>query len=165
MSGPVRQWVKVNSPYHGKTRSVHLELADLTHDRGDGAVFASEETIARGADCSTRTVRRALAVMLADGWIERLSGHYPGCSASYRVLHDLVQGTLDGTGQTGQREPSNRTTGAFAPSIGNGSTRGATRDEQQRPRLAVVPRADELPEPDVAANLAGIAELRRALGQ
>lgn len=71
------------SPYRGSTFVVHLAIADSVTDQHDWEFWASQRFLATKARVDERQVRRALAVLEADGWITRL-GRSPRRTVRYR---------------------------------------------------------------------------------
>jgi hypothetical protein len=67
MSIAVMNWVWANSPTSGNERLVLLAQADACSRDGGTGCWPSAATIARKANISDRTVRRAIARMEADG--------------------------------------------------------------------------------------------------
>ena len=80
-------WVWANSPASGNERLVLLALADAcSRDDGTGC-WPSAATIARKANISTRTVRRVIARLQAEGHIAvHRGGGRAGSTNSYTVL-------------------------------------------------------------------------------
>ena len=87
MSVQATTWVYEHSPYTGVFFSVHLAIADIVNDLYDNRFWLSEEALATKARCSTRTVERAKAQLVKDGYLEVTDGrHGPGKTNEYRFM-------------------------------------------------------------------------------
>ena len=111
-------WVWAHSPTSGNERLVLLALADAcSRDDGSGC-WPSAATIARKANISTRSVRRVIARLEADGHVlVHRGGGRAGSTNSYTVVTDagvvhspgqvVTPDDLSG-GDTGGRPPRTR---------------------------------------------------------
>jgi len=61
-----------HSPYEDSTFVVHLALADVANDLNENKIWAFHETLARKARVSDRSLSRAIATLLADGFLQKL---------------------------------------------------------------------------------------------
>ena len=87
MSEEATTWVYEHSPYTGVLFSVHLAIADIANDSYDDKFWLGGEELAALARCSARTVQRAKARMVADGYLEVIDDHHgPGKPNAYRFL-------------------------------------------------------------------------------
>jgi hypothetical protein len=94
MSGEAIKWVIKNSPYEGGVFTVHLIMAASVDEFTGNKIQLSERTLAQKARCSARTVRRAKAQMLADGFLDLIDGsHGPGKVDQIRLV---IPSTEDG---------------------------------------------------------------------
>ncbi|MHB1820812.1 MAG: helix-turn-helix domain-containing protein [Streptosporangiaceae bacterium] len=111
-------WVWAHSPTSGNERLVLLALADAcSRDDGSGC-WPSAATIGRKANISTRSVRRVIARLEADGHVlVHRGGGRAGSTNSYTVVtgdvvvhspgQDVTPDDLSG-GDTGDRPPRTR---------------------------------------------------------
>lgn len=79
------------SPFKGETRIVHLALANVANDRHGNLLWMSIPELARKANVSQRTTRRALKKLVDAGWLEPVAGENgrkpgPGKPQRYRFL-------------------------------------------------------------------------------
>jgi len=87
MSTEAFKWVIANSPYEGAFFTVHLIIADAVDEADENKLGLSEAALAQKSRCSTRTIQRAKAQMLADGFLELIdNSHGPGKADTYRFL-------------------------------------------------------------------------------
>ncbi len=94
MSVKATTWVYDHSPYKGIVFSVHLAIADIVNDTFDNRFWVGEENLAAKVRCSTRTVERAKARLVKDGYLEVVdSRHGPGKTNEYRFMMPLPRDT------------------------------------------------------------------------
>ena len=133
MSDKGRAYVTDHSPYSGTMRFIHYILGGLENDTYDHRLFTGDKWIAKAAGCSTRTVMRAKAQMIADGLLEVIDDRTaPGKVAEYRFLFPGTGDTVSPVGEERVTSETERVTnGASAPYIETRDTRGA----QKRARI------------------------------
>jgi hypothetical protein len=82
-----RAFVKEHSPYTGTTYFIHYLLGDLENVSHDHRLFTGDKRLAFEARTSVRTVIRAKAQLVTDGFLEVLNDKTsPGHPAEYRFL-------------------------------------------------------------------------------
>ncbi len=87
MSAQAMSWVFRSSPYSGDFRLIHLAIADVADDAYSSRFWIGEELLAARANCSARTVQRAVARMAAEGYLEVIDArHGHGKPKEYRFL-------------------------------------------------------------------------------
>ena len=87
MSDKGRAFVKEHSPYTGTTYFIHYLLGDLENVSHDHRLFTGDKRLAFEARTSVRTVIRAKAQLVTDGFLEVLNDKTsPGHPAEYRFL-------------------------------------------------------------------------------
>ena len=87
MSVRATSFVFERSPYSGNAFAVHLALGDLANEANDWEIWERVEILAPKSRCSVPTVRRVLAQMVADGYLELVeAGGGRGRRARYRFL-------------------------------------------------------------------------------
>lgn len=80
-------WVFDHSPYVLGQRLIHLAIADVVNDDYDYRVFLGDAKIATKAKVDRKTVSRAKARMIADGYLEVIDDRRgPGKFSEYRFL-------------------------------------------------------------------------------
>lgn len=118
MSAEGQSYVEDNSPYSGHFYNVHLRLGLLSNDAHNYEIYCGDEYLARKCRCSTRTVKRAKAQLIKDGYLEALFiavGHKP---SRYRFIFKGQEvGGHDGPLQKvgGHPRPSRGTSTTFTP--------------------------------------------------
>jgi hypothetical protein len=76
-----------NSPYTGSVFLVHLAIADVVNDTCGNRFWMGNEALAKKARVSVSTAKAALATMVRDGWLERVStGGGRGRHTEYRYV-------------------------------------------------------------------------------
>lgn len=101
MSDECRAYVWTHSPYRGNDRLLHVILADLANDTHDYLLWASPATLAEKAAMTAPTVRRIMARMATDGYLQLVTvGGGRGRHAEYRFLMppETVRGDAQFTG-------------------------------------------------------------------
>lgn len=89
MSSKAVGWVFEHSPYDGAALLVHLALADVENDTHDHELWLAAPKIAKKARVSLKSVQRALATMVAEGFLELIDPELkpgPGKPLVYRFL-------------------------------------------------------------------------------
>lgn len=96
MSVEAITYVWQQSPYSGSTLIVHLAVADVVNDLHDNEFWSAIEPLAAKCNLNRRTVERALAQLVDDGWLTRLvDGKEKGQPSRYRFDIDGAEGTAD----------------------------------------------------------------------
>lgn len=72
MSAEATGWVYRHSPYTGATYQVHQAIADSANDQHENRFWMRQRKLARKARVSRASVQRALDLLVADGFLERL---------------------------------------------------------------------------------------------
>lgn len=72
MSAEATGWVYRHSPYTGAGFSVHLAIADSVNDQHDNEFWMATGNLAVKARISRSTATTAVAVLVGDGYLERL---------------------------------------------------------------------------------------------
>ena len=105
--------IYARGPDDHTARSVLLALAfRLREGDGTGVVYPSVERIASDARLTTRTVRRALGKLEAEGWLKisrgggRAQGDRRGCTSRYHI--DLRRLRVEGTANPDTESPLRR---------------------------------------------------------
>lgn len=87
MSTEALKWVIANSPYEGAFLLVHIVIADAVDEAHENKLRLSEAALAQKARCSARTVQRAKAQMISDGFLDLIdNSHAPGKANLCRFL-------------------------------------------------------------------------------
>jgi hypothetical protein len=171
VSGPNQRWVANWSPYSGHVRLVHERIAYHAWADNGNLVWVNVDALASEARTSVRTVRRAFAMMIRDGYLEIASkpGGRAGGAIVHRALFPDPQQTLD-LGESVTVCPESVPNDAPKPSravlLHKGKKAATTSNGQKTeppsyPRLSIV-IADPLPA-EVVAN--GFAAAREAMGR
>ena len=80
-------WVETNSPYDGSAYATHLIIAGIVNPDHDFELWVQPEKLAVRCHCSVSTLRRQLAKMVADRYLEVVDpGGGRGNFATYRFL-------------------------------------------------------------------------------
>lgn len=91
MSDQGRAYVYAYSPYRGAQFAIHLALGDVANDLHGHRLWMKASTLAWKARTTRQTVVGALARMVADGFLERLSPETrQGRPVEYRFLMPAV---------------------------------------------------------------------------
>ena len=69
MSDAGRAYVEKHSPYTGAMFLIHLRLGNIENDTYNHRLFIGDENLAKLCRCSTKTVQRAKAQMVRDGFL------------------------------------------------------------------------------------------------
>ena len=97
MSAEGQTYVEDHSPYRGVTLMVHLRLGLLSNDANDYRIWAGDEYLARKCGCSLRSVTRAKAQLVKDGYLEELFPATGRLVSEYRFIFKGEQiGRQDG---------------------------------------------------------------------
>lgn len=72
MSAQALAFVWKHSPYRDKTFVVHLALADVANDMNENRLWLSVRNLATKARCDRLTARKAVATLVADGFLTQL---------------------------------------------------------------------------------------------
>lgn len=70
MSAKATAYVWENSPYTQTALLVHLAIADVANDDNNNRLWISQQTVARKVRCDRKTVTRAFAKMVEDGYLK-----------------------------------------------------------------------------------------------
>jgi len=122
MSAEGQIFVEKRSPYKGSTYDVHLRLGLLSNDAHDYRIWSGDEYLADKCRCSIRTVRRAKAQLVKDGYLRQV---FPGAGRQVAEYQFIFKGqeiggqpvTLKRIG--GQPRLNRRTTGPTTPTNTN----------------------------------------------
>lgn len=87
-------WVYRHSPYTGATFAVHLAVADTVNDQNGNRFWMSQSKTATKARTSRKSVNEALAVLEADGYLER-RGEGPKSTVAFVFLFPDVDVVYD----------------------------------------------------------------------
>lgn len=85
MSAEATGWVWRRSPYKGVTFAVHLAIADSVNDQNEHELWMRQSVLAEKCRTQRPTVNKALATLLADGYLE-LVEEFTGGANRYRFL-------------------------------------------------------------------------------
>lgn len=85
MSAQATGWVFSSSPYKGALFALHLAIADTVNDAYNNELWASVNSLAEKARLGDRIVRKGLAQMVNDGFLELMSAK-EGHVRRYRFL-------------------------------------------------------------------------------
>jgi len=72
MSDAGRAYVEKHSPYTGTMFLIHLRLGNIENDTYNHRLFIADENLAKLCRCSTKSVQRAKAQMVEDGFLRLL---------------------------------------------------------------------------------------------
>ena len=72
MSDAGRAYVEKHSPYTGTMFLIHLRLGNIENDTYNHRLFIADENLAKLCRCSTKSVQRAKAQMVKDGFLRLL---------------------------------------------------------------------------------------------
>lgn len=70
MSAKALSYVWDHSPYTGTKRVIHLAVADVANEENNNRLWVSQGSISRKAKCDRKTVTRAFAEMVGDGYLK-----------------------------------------------------------------------------------------------
>ena len=138
MSAQAMNWVFESSPYSGELRIIHLVIADIANDLHDNRFRLGEEALAAKAHCSTRTVERAKARFVKDGYLEVVdSRHGPGKTNECRFMmpsqQEITGDNLAGEHPTIETEhPTNVTSSLYINSRERKLTQNLTQLNTER---------------------------------
>lgn len=97
MSFKALDYVIEYSPYKGVTRFVHVLLGNIANDQHDHRVWLSQERLAKQAKVDVRSVSRAIAKLLKDGYLEKVDDHHGRYGATtYRFVFKPVAADYPG---------------------------------------------------------------------
>jgi len=86
MSDAGRAYVEKHSPYTGAMFLIHLRLGNIENDTYNHRLFISDDNLAKLCRCSTKTVQRAKAQMVEDGFLRLLKPAKGQRIAEYEFL-------------------------------------------------------------------------------
>ena len=86
MSDTGRAYVEKHSPYTGAMFLIHLRLGNIENDTYNHRLFIADENLAKLCRCSTKTVQRAKAQMVEDGFLRLLKPATGRRAAEYEFL-------------------------------------------------------------------------------
>ena len=70
MSAEGQTYVEKYSPYEGTTYQIHLRLGLLSNDAHDFKIFCGDQYLAEMCRCSVKSVQRAKAELIRDGFLK-----------------------------------------------------------------------------------------------
>jgi len=86
MSDAGRAYVEKHSPYTGAFFLIHLRLGNIENDTYNHRLFIGDENLAKLCRCSVKTVQRAKAQMIEDGFLRLLKPATGRKVAEYEFL-------------------------------------------------------------------------------
>ena len=115
MSDQGRAYVVRHSPYSGSTFLIHYMLGDLENDTHQHHLWMGIPYLALKSRCSKKTIYRALAQMVEDGFLDQLFPETAERPAEYVFLFpetavDILSIDLGRGGQKSERRWTNRET-------------------------------------------------------
>ena len=110
MSAEGQIYVEKFSPYSGATFQVHLRLGLLSNDANDYRIFSGDVYLAEKCRCGVRTVKRAKAQLIRDGFLELLKPAAGRRVAEYRFIFkgQRIGGQIGLPSEMGGHRRSNR---------------------------------------------------------
>ena len=111
MSAEGQTFVEKYSPYEGATFSVHLRLGLLSNDAHDYRIFSGDTYLADKCRLSVRSVKRAKAELIKDGYLKCV---FPGSGRRVAEYEFIFKGQEIG----GQRDTPTRIGGQPRPNRG-----------------------------------------------
>ena len=103
------RWVFDHSPYTGTSRLVHLTIARLVDEFDDVSIWLEEDVLAPKAQCSIRTLRRAVAQMVEDGFLEKVDDKDRGVRVfEYRFMMPGTAGKSESRPEVKPPMPKNK---------------------------------------------------------
>ena len=86
MSAEGQIYVERHSPYTGSTFALHLRLGLLSNDAHGYQIYSGDKYLADKCKCSVRTIKRAKAQLIKDGYLEPLFAGVGRHTAEYRFV-------------------------------------------------------------------------------
>lgn len=176
MSDEGRAFVKLHSPYTGNTWWFHYVLGDIANAPNDYRIYVKDETLAKEWPLSRSACTRARAQLLADGYLEPLSGTTaPNRPREYRFTFLGAEHMAYPLGGGQSNAPRGDARSKSNTRQGDARTRGTTKrvrasnrqgdllptESEPKENLAAVPRATDDPIKEHARRLAVIAHEQR----
>jgi len=138
-------WVWRSSPYSGTAKLIHLKMAQWANEGHEWMLYCGDAVLAQAAACNRRTVERAKAQMVEDGYLEDLHERHANGNRLYRFL-------MPGTDQCDKLSDTNATSRPTNATFDPSSPLIEPKEEKASTRRR---RAPELPFPSGRFLLTG----------